>query len=211
MLRTSFRFYLFSILIVLNTCNFIGDFIFMDFSIFVIMRSSIIILAVTIFQVTIIFMIRTSSENLDHNKSIRSIICVEYVMAFLSTGFFIYLFIDILIKVIETQERLKEEYKKEKTFAYIDVDKMLIKVNKMYFAVCVAMFIEILFFLIFIRILYKAIRKEELIQKSNHEYKPEHFVAVRKIFSNLVFVLVYYSCMVIFELVYNAITWFTSN
>lgn len=93
MMRSSFRFYLFTLLIALNLVNFIGDFIFMNFSTFLIMRSCIIVVSATIFQITIIFMIWTSSENLSHRWGVRTLIIIVDVLFVISTVFFIFLLI----------------------------------------------------------------------------------------------------------------------
>ena len=94
MVKTSFRFYLFSSLIVLNTLNFVGETFYMSFKGFLIVRSFIIITSAIIFSLTIVFMMRASLENLIEVKPrVRLITWLEYFVVSLGTVIIIILFI----------------------------------------------------------------------------------------------------------------------
>lgn len=94
MVKTSFRFYLFSSLIVLNLLNFIGETFYMSFKGFLIVRSFIIITSAIIFSLTIVFMMRASLENLSEvQPKVRLITRLEYFIVFLGTITIIGLFI----------------------------------------------------------------------------------------------------------------------
>lgn len=94
MVSSSFRFYFFSLLIILNVFTCVGETVLMDFEIFLILRSFIIIASAIIFKITIVFMIRASLENLEEVKTtVRIIKLLEYGIVVLGSGVLIYLFI----------------------------------------------------------------------------------------------------------------------